>query len=918
MDKLRSDKFEKESFPIKYLVSGRKIIKKWILSLGGEQYDLEIAFDKLSDIAVRLRQGIIISFWGTFVLGLIGFTFRTAVFLPIIFALAIIAVCMVYIVDQYLFGFVSYINVSYLNTWFEGNDDDTALEKRKQLKYGLLERMLTTLKWGVALLIELPIVFWLIPILNYMTIHHVSWISQGTVNMLTGWPIFNHLVLMSAAYAIAAQLYARWMGKMIRYDQYQDEMLKEYEFYDEDLQKLYLPKYDKNQGNMILGRSVKTKEEVVVPVHDTKLNKLIEGVVGTGKTSVVFLRDAQQIIQKYIYFIRAYHELKEKNLLISQKGGANYVGGFVSIDPADFAEKAHSMALAMGLPEKVINHIKPYDENTRSLMIMHGPVIKVQGLLLEVLTPEKGGNDFFVQSERDYLRLRVYLQKYVTLLEQAHENKEAKSHNRERKVINPSLEKVFLYVTDPESTFEDLKKYRGELLAGYETLEGKIISEMSALDIDSTEYDYETEMKALETKFREVEMQHNIANGVFKVLASTFFESDKGMLVDTQQQYVKNLYNRFSELHTNPSVYRLLFTENDPINPEDIFKYGGINLYETGAQSQENTTLVSSTIARLEFIIHNNAVLNRSANGEVVIPSIMDEVAGYIYEGFPQVLAEARKYNSPYTMAVQAGSAQLSRQFGAQFYETLISNARTIGVFGGGSIQDAEVMSKIMGTYKHFELGMRNTFKPVESQVMTPEDIKGLEEFTIAYAYMQDNKQKMDVVSNPRPDNELRNIWAEIENLPESEKFDSSEGSDDMKALEEIWNDAANSRIEHEYSKIELELIDVISGLDEDIVADKVAAAATEIENAKPQEANVKLTPEEYKAQYEKDLNAFDINNYEAQLQFGYSRQDNQSDLNGDVVALIKEFETKGEEEYLVTDNTDAKGNAEQVESGII
>lgn len=135
----------------------------------------------------------------------------------------------------------------------------------------------------------------------------------------------------------------------------------------------------------------------------------------------------------------------------------------------------------------------------------------------------------------------------------------------------------------------------------------------------------------------------------------TFFAEDnagqKVPLKDMTQQYVRNLLNTFNELHSNPSVYRILFQVNDPLNIADIFFTTGINLYETGNQGKENSREVS------ELILHNHGLYSRPANVSPMVPMIADEFAGYYYADIGQVFNEIRKNNGPYIIATQTGSA---------------------------------------------------------------------------------------------------------------------------------------------------------------------------------------------------------------------------------------------------------------------
>lgn len=338
--------------------------------------------------------------------------------------------------------------------------------------------------------------------------------------------------------------------------------------------------------------------------------------------------------------------------------------------------------------------------------------------------------------------------------------------------------------------------------------------------------DQQTQLRDLEKDMREIKMQQAIVTSIKTLLTNnyqvterdpTFFAEDnagqKVPLKDMTQQYVRKLLNTFNELHSNPSVYRILFQVNAPLNIADIFFTTGINLYETGNQGKENSREVSELIGRIELILHNHGLYSRPANVSPMVPMIADEFASYYYADIGQVFNEIRKNNGPYIIATQTGSAQLVAKFGWEFFLSLMSGLRNMFMFGDGIEEDAKVMSYKMGTHTEFTMGPRDMYPPKVVKNMEPEQIRTLESFITAVAYNDDNNPTSDIISHPDPSMENIGLKAAIAN---ADKFDDTKGSDDMKALDEILADAKERQIKQDYSSYELHLMDLLVGMTQD------------------------------------------------------------------------------------------------------
>ena len=421
----QSELLMSSSFAAKYLIKIQDRIKSWVIHLGGPNLVVDQSFNRLMGYSLLLERSAKVGTGILAVFGLIGFTFKTLLLVPLVWLGAFLTFLASYIIENYALGLTRYISNDTLNEFFDETAIETPRRKRAELILALHQKMLKSIMYTLIFSMTVPLALYFIPLLNYFGAHPAPVIPAPIVAGLLGYPFISHLLLLGLPIFLGGDMYSKWINSNIYYSQYADEAYLAYTFYDPKLQPLYMPNLDKRKGNLFLGYSTVTDEMVILKESDLKLGIMIIWAVGTAKTSTIFKPIAQQLIQKQIYFIRDYHMLKEKGILFDCKGGANYVAGF---------------ARQMGIPEMIINHIKPHDPNTRSINVMHGDVLEVVNLLLEVLTPVVKKSDFFVQSERDYLRLHTYREKYTTLVKQADENKRAQEAGETSNIIEPSLE----------------------------------------------------------------------------------------------------------------------------------------------------------------------------------------------------------------------------------------------------------------------------------------------------------------------------------------------------------------------------------------------------------------------------------------------------------------------------------------------
>ena len=170
------------------------------------------------------------------------------------------------------------------------------------------------------------------------------------------------------------------------------------------------------EANITIGRSLITGDDVVLPVKDRANGTLIAGVNGAGKSGSIFKPWIAQDLTKLVQWYRALPKLLKEPNYFSNQIAAKYLNGIVVMDTTnDLCKDTFDLASKdLNLPREMIHYLNPGDEDSDTINLMRGPAQGVANMItscLNALTDQKGGNDYFLKSQQEWLHEYILLVK---------------------------------------------------------------------------------------------------------------------------------------------------------------------------------------------------------------------------------------------------------------------------------------------------------------------------------------------------------------------------------------------------------------------------------------------------------------------------------------------------------------------------
>lgn len=170
------------------------------------------------------------------------------------------------------------------------------------------------------------------------------------------------------------------------------------------------------EANITIGRSLITGDDVVLPVKDRANGALVVGPNGAGKSGSIFKPWIAQDLTKLVQWYRALPQLLKRPDYYSNKVAAKYLNGIVVMDTTnDLCQDTFELANDdLNLPREMIHYLNPGDENSDTINLMRGPAQGVANMItscLNALTDQKGGNDYFLKSQQEWLHEYILMVK---------------------------------------------------------------------------------------------------------------------------------------------------------------------------------------------------------------------------------------------------------------------------------------------------------------------------------------------------------------------------------------------------------------------------------------------------------------------------------------------------------------------------
>lgn len=624
------------------------------------------------------------------------------------------------------------------------------LDKNQQERTELMWSYLQSFFWQAAYLmgaaIAIPLCFSLIPFVQYLRLHPSmkGWTVEMT-DAIAGNAIILRILFFGVAVIWTLYFHSRFNKTSQLYEKRIKEWMGTFDFRYKPLHDMLSGKSkqelkeSENEPYMVIGQSLETGDDVVQSPGARRQNAVVFGPIGAGKTSTWFLPQIYQDIKRIIEWFRNFAKNRQDpEWEKPYKRQPNLLDGLMVIETTnDLCTNVHDMAVAMGVPEEKIIWLDPDNPNTPSLNLLKGPVETATRTLTDIISGLKeDANDFFSQAERAHLTQHIYLLKGAAIIE----GKEA-TFGELMRMYND------VYVVAEKR--EEFREYV-DILADKLDRTQEALSHMSPEDEDYNAM--RTEMKDLDDKYRiAVEtlgwFDSNLVSPQYKngvKIQQSGPHKGEPVVEDVNADKIIGLRNQLTEMSKKIGLRRVLFHDSD-FDLDDFLKNGGILLCNTAKDSLGAVS--AKLLGQIYALAISAATMRRQPNVDPMVALYMDEFPDYVYAGFTDFAAQARKYNVPINIAAQS-PAQLALKFGPDYLRAVFSVMLTRATFGDMGAEDAKTLSALFGTHKETtediqsqEIDLaadttrnqtRITNRTQDVPNITPEQIMGMERFTMA------------------------------------------------------------------------------------------------------------------------------------------------------------------------------------------
>lgn len=536
--------------------------------------------------------------------------------------------------------------------------------------------------------IALPFTFTMIPYTQFLLLHPTE-VSVRFINQLNGSPLFTRLLWIIIPITSAAYLFNFMRSEEHDHAEEMAGWLEHYEYHAKPLHHVLSGTRSQEHLPVIkLGTSMETGDYVVQTLTARRQNSVYFGPIGSGKTSTIFVPQIFQDINSYLRYIRDYPKISKDPTWMKPHGVASrYLNGFNVIDPTnDLCHDVYDLCMRMGVPKSKVIWIDPENKKTPGINLLRGPVEKAAENVTNIIGGlKKDNNDFFAQSERNHLKNFIYLLKLSSVME---------NH------IATFADLIAMY-----NDIELVVKREGLLGDYVEALKSRRDDAQKQAEAAPDDTDKKSHFDELNDKYDVAYetlqwFQHNvqtITSGGKTRTYSSGPHQGQPMHADVQEEYVRGLLNTLDDISKNIPLRRVLFRDSGDFNLDDFLYNGGILLCNTAkAVVGDQLATILGQIYTLSF---QAATYRREPNCAPMHPLYADEFPDYLSKQFAAYAAQARKYNVPIIIAAQS-PAQLSQQYGPDYYNTLMSVMLTRGTFGDMGASDAKLLEPLFGEHE--------------------------------------------------------------------------------------------------------------------------------------------------------------------------------------------------------------------------
>lgn len=664
-------------------------------------------------------------------------------------------------------------------------------------------------------IIALPFVFIILPYLEFLRQNPT--IKGWTVAMtdeLNGNPFVFRFLIMSIPILVTALIYEKMQQQERLHEQSINEWMSTFRYENKDLHSVLSGEPNnvgENANNksgeatdpyIVIGKSIKTDDNVILPPANRKQNSVYFGPSGSGKSSTVFIPQIRQDIEHLLRYMRDASKIRQDPGYLKKRGNiaTHYLNGIAVIETSnELCKQVYDMALAMGVPEDSIAYLDPTNEYSTGMNMLRGPTDTVVETMTNIIAGVKEGHkDFFAEAERTHLKHYILLLKFTAVM-------------RNEIATFTDLTELYNDIFEVRLRQKDLFRYVN------------ILKKKQAKA--KKEYDADPQSKVLRARYEELFDKYKIADDTLQWFNTNIVALWQGknpatyksgphageqMYADAQAQNVQGLKNTLDDLSKNKYLRRVLFRDTG-FDLDSLLLNGGILLCNTAKAELKDQ--LSQRLGQMYLMSFQAATFRRIPDKVPMFALYADEFPDFVSDSFRSYIAQARKYGVATVVAAQSPS-QLSLNNGQDFFNTLMSNMLTRGTFGDLGPEDARKLEPFFGQHTKVEENISEqeieltadqadnrkmiTARKTQEPNISANQIMALPPFTLALRHPSRQGSSMfDLIqAHYLTDEEIRNY---------PDKFDPDNNEADRKAYEAMID--TNTKVNPDFDEVDEEII---------------------------------------------------------------------------------------------------------------
>ena len=206
------------------------------------------------------------------------------------------------------------------------------------------------------------------------------------------------------------------------------------------------------------------------------------------------------------------------------------------------------------------------------------------------------------------------------------------------------------------------------------------------------------------------------------------------------EQFLYGATTQLDNLMRNKDVRRILCSRDNNINLDHVLAHG--QCVAVCSRRGKLGALLSKPFGMFYILTMQDAVLRRPGEENTRIPHFMyiDEFPDFVNKETETCFTLFRKYRCAMIIAIQ-NLSQLERVKSMKFYkQVVLSNCKTVLIFGDTNKEDSEYWSKAFGRTEYFDIGNSLKTRPVNDAQKPGDTGWGSETYSMGVDYYDNMK----------------------------------------------------------------------------------------------------------------------------------------------------------------------------------